>query len=117
MSSRYTSRWASHGIHPSVKITRQSYANVGLRAPTQNENGSTAAENARAKAEVLCAASGAKLGKLLHIRYGRNEAEVCSRTNVMFACDEAAPRAKGIALRPDDIRVSDTATFIWAIEH
>ena len=77
----------------------------------------SAAENARAKAEVLCAASGAKLGKLLHIRYGRNEAEVCSRTNVMFACDEAAPRAKGIALRPDDIRLSDTATFIWAIEH
>ena len=76
-----------------------------------------AAENARAKAEVLCAASGAKLGKLLHIRYGRNETEVYSRTNAMFACDEAAPRAKGLSIRPDDIHLSDTATFIWAIEH
>ena len=77
----------------------------------------SAAENARAKAEVLCAASGVKLGGLLHIRYGRNEQEVYSRTNVMYACDEAAPRAKGLSIQPDDIRLSDTATFIWAIEH
>ena len=75
----------------------------------------SAAENARAKAEVLCAASGAKLGDLLHIRYGRNESDVYSRTNMMFACDEAAPRAKGMSIRPDDIHLSDTVTFIWAI--
>lgn len=78
----------------------------------------SAAENARAKAEVLCAASGAKLGELLHIRYGRNEEAVSSRTNVMFACDEAAPRAKGLMnFQPEDIRLSDTATFIWALRH
>jgi len=78
----------------------------------------SAAANARRKAEVLCDASGAALGKLLSIDYNWSELDVRSGTRYSVAEDcMAAPRmAKAINIDPDDIDVSDTATFVWEIE-
>ena len=75
----------------------------------------SAAENARGKAEALCAASGVQLGELLHVRYSWDEVNVISSSRVMLACD-AAPRAKGLDITPEDVKSSDTVTFIWAIQ-
>lgn len=75
-----------------------------------------ATENAREKAEVLCAASGVTLGELVDISYNWNEIEVYSKS----VCQE---RERGITamaampeFEPDDIKSSDTATFVWEIK-
>ena len=77
----------------------------------------SAAVNARVKAETLCAASGVKLGDLLTISYNWGEIDIVSRTDVDM------PMAKSkrgldcnIEIEPDDISLSDTATFIWEIK-
>lgn len=79
-----------------------------------------AAANARKRAELLCDASGVKLGQLLTIDYKWNERNIYSGTRYDLAEDgmyDAAPMmAKAIDIEPDDIDVSDTATFIWEIQ-
>jgi hypothetical protein len=77
----------------------------------------SAAVNAKQKAEILCSASGVSLGELLAIDYNWGELDIRSRTR--YDMDEkclAAPAAAlPIDIAPDDIDVSDTATFVWAI--
>lgn len=79
----------------------------------------SATKNAREKAEILCRASGAELGKLQSIDYNWGELNIVSRTSYemedcimpMIALREcAAPE-----IEPDDIDLHDTATFIWEI--
>lgn len=76
--------------------------------------------NAKRKAELLCEASGVKLGQLLTIDYNWGELNIYSDTRYDMAEDcmiDAAPMmAKSIDIEPDDIDVSDTATFVWEIE-
>ena len=78
------------------------------------------AENARAKAETLCRASGTKLGQLVRIDYNWVGLEIASRTSfrvedriqpLMAASSSAAPE-----ITPEDIRLHDTAVFEWEIE-
>lgn len=80
----------------------------------------SAAENARAKAEILCRASGNELGQLLSIDYNWGELNVISRTRyamedsiqpLMVRSGFTAPE-----IEPDDIDVSDTVTFSWEIK-
>lgn len=78
----------------------------------------SATENARQKAEVLCAASGAKLGTLLKIDYDWTDVNVYSAS----VYDNNMERERGITamgavpeFEPEDIRSSDSATFIWEI--
>lgn len=76
----------------------------------------SAAANARRKAEILCAGSGVQLGELLTINYNWGEINVYSRTqydNTVQLCMRKAP--KSMDINPDDIEVSDTATFVWEI--
>lgn len=74
----------------------------------------SAAENARRKAEILCYASGVTLGKLLTIDYNWGELNICSNTRYSLA--DPMPGSTGsIDIEPDDIDVSDTATFVWEI--
>lgn len=76
----------------------------------------SAAKNARTKAEVLCSAMGAKLGELVNIDYNWKEIDIYSTTRYS---DCAAPMPMACAapeIDPDDIDVSDNATFIWRIE-
>lgn len=77
-----------------------------------------AAENARKKAEILCAASGVALGGLLSVDYSWSELRLCSDTrySVLQQEDVALPAAaERIDIEPDDIEVNDTATFVWEL--
>ena len=75
-----------------------------------------AVKNAREKAEILCAASGAKLGDLLSIDYNWGELHLYSETDydvegkclMMGAADD-------MDLEPEEIKARDTATFEWEI--
>lgn len=79
----------------------------------------SATKNAREKAEILCRASGAELGKLQSIDYNWGELSIVSRTSYemedcimpMMALRECATPE----IEPDDIDLHDTATFIWEI--
>lgn len=79
-----------------------------------------AASNAKRKAELLCEASGVKLGQLLSIDYNWSELNIYSNTRYSLAEEylyDAAPvMENSIEIEPDDIHVSDTATFVWEIE-
>lgn len=77
----------------------------------------SAAENARTKAEVLCRASGVKLGELVNISYSWGELDVYSHTRYELddKCKCLPDGAPDIEIDPDDIRVSDTVNFVWQI--
>ena len=75
--------------------------------------------NAREKAEVLCEASGVELGSLLTIDYNWGELNIVSRTDYMLEERAMAMPMRAMAdmdIQPDDIDVSDTATFVWEIK-
>lgn len=78
-----------------------------------------ATENARRKAEILCRASGVSLGKLLLIDYNWGEVTFVSPTRYDYDdCMIAAPAGhfSGVEIEPENIKASDTATFVWEIE-
>lgn len=75
-----------------------------------------ATRNARRKAEILCGASGVKLGQLLDIDYSWNEVSFYSKTRYNTDDSIAASCAAGsVEIEPDDIQAGDTATFVWEI--
>jgi uncharacterized protein YggE len=76
-----------------------------------------ATSNAREKAEILCAASDVKLGELLTIDYNWGELDIVSHTefNAPMSCTKMSAGCN-IEIEPDDISLSDTATFIWEIK-
>ena len=80
----------------------------------------SATENARAKAEILCKASGNGLGQLLSIDYNWGELNVVSRTRyAMEDCVQplmAKCSVNAVEIEPEDINVSDTVTFTWEIQ-
>ncbi len=76
-----------------------------------------AADNARGKAEVLCAASNVHLGELQRIEYNWSETPAYSRTAVtadrlVMPMMKNAFRAE---MSPEEIELSDSAAFIWEI--
>ncbi len=77
-----------------------------------------AAENARRKAEILCSASGVKLGELADITYGVSSVELVSPMAVRFekramgVANDAAMSEEFVA---EDIEASDDATFTWKL--
>lgn len=75
-----------------------------------------AVKNAREKAEILCAASGAKLGELLSIDYNRVELHLYSATDydVEGKCMMLSA-ADDMDIEPEEIKARDTATFAWEI--
>ena len=75
-----------------------------------------AAKNAREKAEILCAASGAKLGELLSIDYNWGELHLYSATDydVEDKCMMLSA-ADDMDIEPEEIKARDTATFEWEI--
>ena len=77
----------------------------------------SATENARRKAEILCAASGKALGELISIDYSWNEIKLRSNTRelVEVACYAKATPMRPIDIHPEDINASDTVTFVWEI--
>lgn len=75
-----------------------------------------AAKNARGKAEILCAASGSKLGELLSIDYNWGELHLYSATDydVEGKCMMLGA-ADDMDIEPEEIKARDTATFAWEI--
>lgn len=75
-----------------------------------------AAKNAREKAEILCAASGAKLGELLSIDYNWGELHLYSATDYDVEGKCMMPgAADDMDIEPEEIKARDTATFVWEI--
>lgn len=75
--------------------------------------------NAKEKAQILCDASGVELGDLLSIDYNWSELNIVSHTEYMLEEKCMAMPVGGLAdidIEPDDIDVSDTATFVWEIK-
>ena len=76
----------------------------------------SATANAKKKAEILCEASGVTMGDLIAIDYNWGELDIYSHTRY-DCCEDSMPlMAKSIDIDPDDIDVSDTATFVWEIK-
>lgn len=78
-----------------------------------------ATENARQKAEVLCAASGVTLGELVNIDYNWSDISIHSPSvysKQFRGMDAGVPAAAMPEFEPEDIRSSDTATFVWEIK-
>ena len=73
-----------------------------------------AAADAGEKAEILAKASGVRLGELQRIDYSWSEISLYSDTEYSvptgaMACERA------MDLEPDDVRLNDAVTFVWAI--
>ena len=76
-----------------------------------------AAKNAREKAEVLAAAAGARLGELVSISYHFEDREMTSPTQYGMdtLCLAKANRAAAPTVAPEDIDLTDEATFVWTL--
>lgn len=76
----------------------------------------SATENARQKAEVLCAASGAKLGTLLKIDYDWTDINVFSASTYTMERERGIVAAGAVPeFEPEDIKSQDSAAFTWEI--
>lgn len=74
----------------------------------------SAAQDARRKAEILCAASGVKLGRLLDINYSWDDSRAQDTTIVYGEC--ASVDRNSFDLQPEDLTASDSVDFLWEIE-
>lgn len=76
-------------------------------------------KSAQKKAETLCCSSGVSLGKLLKIDYNWNDINIFSKADLQLKdiSSLALPNAPlpTIDIHPNDINVTDTATFVWEI--
>lgn len=88
---------------------------------------SDAAKNAKAKAEALCVAAGAQLGKLLNINHNFNEHSFNLMENtgpLPVPCAQTAPLGRyekpvpmpSLDLTPKDFELSESAIFTWQID-
>ncbi len=79
-----------------------------------------AAVNAKRKAEALCTASGAGLGKLLTVNYNWREINIFTKPDFYVGNTEQLldlTTCSSLAdIQPDDIDISDSAEFVWEIE-
>lgn len=107
---------ANSGANPELSIA----FTVKHPAKVSEELLTSAAQNARAKAEILCKATGAELGQLISIDYNWGELNIISRTNYeMEDCLmplSAMNKCCAPEIEPDDIDASDTVAFTWEIK-
>jgi len=81
----------------------------------QDELLASAAANARHRAELLAKGAGATLGDLLQIDYTWGELHLYSPTRLTLHDEVLFSEAAMPELEPDEIDLSDSATFVWAI--
>ena len=100
--------------HPKIKVKfRVADSNAVSEALLRD-----AAQNARRKAEILCAASGVTLGELVNVDYNWGELSIYSRTdyeNVYEGAIFSSCSEKAISIDPEEVKNSDTVTFVWNI--
>ena len=78
----------------------------------------SATENAKQKAESLCEASNVKLGELVSIDYNLGELNILSDTDYRIESRlmmKSEASLANVEISPDDINLSDSATFVWEI--
>lgn len=88
------------------------------RSKISDELLKSAAKNAREKAEILCAASGVKLGGLISIDYKWGETDVYSDTAYRIEnrrMMKAEACFANVDIEPEEINLNDTVTFVWEI--
>lgn len=86
----------------------------------------SAGANARRRAEILCESAGGKLGNLVTVNYNWNEISILSptrfnndiggTTGVLFDDSKSMSMLAPKEIQPDDIELSDNATFVWEID-
>lgn len=77
----------------------------------------SAAENARQKAEILCAAAGVNLGDLVSINYDWGEVSFVSASTYSMNRDMVrCASTPAPEFEPDDIKSEDSATFVWEVK-
>ena len=99
--------------HPELNIT----FTIKDTSKINEELLKSATINAKRKAEILCEASNVILGDLISIDYNWGELDIYSNTH--FTCKEnimTMMESRSIDFMPDDIKLEDTATFIWEIK-
>ena len=78
-----------------------------------------AVEDSRKKAEVLAAAAGLKLGRIVTIDYSWDELEIYAQPMKRMAASGAGAMLEedccDIDIEADDINVQDTVTIVWEI--
>ncbi|MDD6881045.1 MAG: SIMPL domain-containing protein [Firmicutes bacterium] len=89
------------------------------KAAVDEELLKSAAVNAKNKAQILCDASGVKLGDLINIDYNWGELNIYSQTD--YCLEEKCmtmpvDSLADIEIEPDDIKVNDSVTFVWEIK-
>lgn len=111
--ARVISVIADSGAKPELSIA----FTVKSPAKVNEELLISAAENTKAKEEILCKASGNKLGELLSIDYNWGELNIVSRTT--YEMEDCIPPMMAMSkcaapeIEPDNIEVSDTVAFVW----
>lgn len=120
---RLTFPFEMAALSKALRAVSESGARAGLRIAflaqnpekARDEALTEAAKDAQKTAQTLCEAAGVKLGALLKI-----ECESAEPVRESFSLDENAAmvmRAAAVPdLRPDDIRITQTARFTWEIE-
>lgn len=101
---------ASSGTNPKTRVI----FTVRDKEAAKNKLLENAAKDARTKAEILCAASGVKLGRLMSIHYNWDELEIFSHTDYTLNSELSVGSAE-IDFTPDDIDLEDNASFVWEI--
>ena len=79
----------------------------------------SASKNAKEKAEILCEASGTKLGELISIDYNWGDLNTYSNTDYSISrmCNaNVMADYASIDIEPEDMKIDDTATFVWEIK-
>lgn len=73
----------------------------------------SATKNAKDNALILCTESKVKLGLLLSVEYNWGEIKFLSATHLSDGCASDFSR---MDINPENINVSDSATFVWEIK-
>jgi len=106
---------SSSGANPDLNIS----FTVKDPAKVSDELLTSAAANARKKAEVLCRASGVALGQLISIDYNWDRLNIVSPTRYDLGdgiMPMMARKYLTLEIEPDDIDLQDTAAFVWEIK-
>lgn len=74
-----------------------------------------AVRNATEKAEVLAAAAGLSLGKILKIDYNWGELSLIAETRMARPLYCASKNTKAVDIAPRNIEVNDSVTVVWEI--
>ena len=91
---------------------------VGQPDRLQRELLENAAAHARSRAEILCKASGVRLGELQKIEYDFGHLDLRSDTVMDMGgapMVATAKRSVAVNFRPEDINLQDSAVFVWEI--